>query len=203
LALIKREVTVMIEYEQESRKKKKRKKESTNKWLVIGIVAGIAFLIGAIVLVIVFWIPGEADRVKAKLPNFHDNPGGQQLPGGDRFKPNPNPQGVVENVRAAAMRPERQNELKQIGLFFHAYVTEHNHNPRTDDDFVKYIEREARHIGEAIKDKYYVLNLKAKITGAGVIAYEPLLDRGCHLSVRTDGSVDLLSPEELQNLLKQ
>jgi hypothetical protein len=191
----------MIDYEQEPRRKKKRKQQKTNKWLVIGIVAGAVLLVGVLVVVIVLNVR-HADDAQAQGNGRQQPMQPQPLPG-ERFKPNPNPQGVVENVRAAAMRPERQNELKQIGLFFHAYVTEHNHNPRTDDDFVKYIEREARQIGEAIKDKYYVLNLKAKITGAGVIAYEPLLDRGCHLSVRTDGSVDLLSPEELQNLLKQ
>src|SRR5262245_35564042 len=192
----------MIEYDQEPRRKKKRKQQKSNKWLVIGILAGIAFMTGAIVLVIVFWLPREAERVEAKLPHFPDHAGGHHVPG-ERFKPIAAPKGLVENVRAAAMRPERQNELKQIGLFYHSYVGEFNHPPRTEDDFAKYIERDARQIAEAIKDKYYVLNLKAKITGAGVIAYEPLLDGGRHLSVRTDGSVDLLSPEELQNLLKQ
>lgn len=190
----------MIEYDQEPRKKKKRKQQETNKWLVIGIIAGALLLVGVLVVVIVLNVR-HADDAQAQ-GNGPQPMQPQPLPG-ERFKPNPNPQGVVENVRAAAMRPERQNELKQIGLFYHSYVGEFNHNPRTDDDFVKYIERDARQIAEAIKEKYYVLNLKAKITGAGVIAYEPLLDRGCHLSVRTDGSVDLLSPEELQNLLKQ
>jgi len=191
----------MIEYDQEPRRKKKRKQQKTNKWLVIGIIAGALLLVGVLVVVIVLNVRHADDpQAQGNGPQQPMQP--QPLPG-ERFKPIAAPKGLVENVRAAAMRPERQNELKQIGLFYHSYVGEFNHPPRTEDDFAKYIERDARQIAEAIKDKYYVLNLKAKITGAGVIAYEPLLDGGRHLSVRTDGSVDLLSPEELQNLLKQ
>ena len=43
----------------------------------------------------------------------------------------------------------------------------------------------------------------AEIGGPGVIAYEQLPDGGRHLAVRTDGSVDLIPPDELQTLLMQ
>ncbi len=197
----------MIEYDQEPRNQKKRKKETTNTtWLVIGIVAGILLLVGVIVVIVVLVRrPGDDLLAQGNAPPGQQ-PGAQAQPAprdGGRFQPIAAPQGVVQNVRAAAMRPERQNELRNIGQFFTIYFNDFNRNPKTEEEFAKYIERDAPKIAEAIREKHYVLNMKAKIGGPGVIAYEQLPDGGRHLAVRTDGSVDLIPPDELQTLLMQ
>ncbi len=121
-----------------------------------------------------------------------------------QVKPNPPPKGLVQNVRAAAYRPDRQNELKNIGFFFNDYVTTHNRNPATDEDFLKYMERDAPHLAKAIREKYYVLNLKAKsFSSNSVIAYETLTDQGGYQAVRGDCSVEAIREDELRKLIMQ
>lgn len=200
----------MIEYdEQQTRKKKKKKKDSTSTWIVLGVVGGVLVLIVVVLILVVKNMPsGDKDaQAKGEVPEGAQ-PVIQPRPGpgdaGGRVKPNPNPKGLVQNIRATALRAGRQNEMKNIGQFFVLFVNDFNRNPRTDDEFVQYIQRDDRGAAEAIKEKYYVLNLKANVRGGGgVIAYEELLDAGQHLVVRTDGSVALIPPDELQKLLMQ
>ncbi len=119
-----------------------------------------------------------------------------------QVKGKPAPKGLVQGVRAAAYRPERQNDLKNIGFFFNEYVTSHGRNPATEEDYLKHIEREAPHLAKAIRDKLYALNLKAKsFSSNSVIAYETLLDQGGYQSVRGDGSVQPIPEDELRKLL--
>ena len=115
------------------------------------------------------------------------------------------PKGLTQNVRAAAYRPERLNELKQIGLFFHTFVDERNgKNPKSDEEFIDYIRRDSNSLALAIKEKYYILNLKVNMRDAGgVIAYESLIDGPGYQSVRVDGSVGPLCEDELKKLVLQ
>lgn len=191
-------------------RKKKKKANTGSPWLVVGILAGIAVVVG-VVLLIVFMNRDRGGDAQAKGKPPEPAPPGQPVQGqpvqgandGGRFKPIPNPQGVVQNVRAAAMRVDRQNEMKSIGQYFHLFVNDFNRNPRTEQEFAKYLQRDLPKLAEAINEKYYVLNLKAKVGSGGVIAYEELLDAGSHLAVRTDGSVALIPPDELKKLLTQ
>jgi hypothetical protein len=116
-------------------------------------------------------------------------------------KGNAPPKGLVQGVRAAAYRPERQNELKQIGTFFIDYVLTHGRNPATDEDYLKYMERDYPKAAQAIREKYYVLNLNAKLSSNSVIAYEVLQDQGGYQSVRGDGSVSPIPEAELRMML--
>jgi len=121
-----------------------------------------------------------------------------------QVKNKPAPKGLVQNVRAAAYRPERQNDLKNIGFYFNDYVTTHGRNPSSEEDYLKHIEREAPHLAKAIRDKLYALNLKAKsFSSNSVIAYETLLDQGGYQSVRGDCSVEAIREDELRKLLTQ
>ncbi|GEM_PF-6895090 len=195
----------MIEYDQERKpKKKKRKDQSTNTWLVVGIVAGVLLLIGVVVLVVVINIPRGGNEVQAK-----GNAGLLQAPVQPEAMPrerglpkNAPPKGLVQGVRAAAYRPERLNELRQIGIFFNQLCIEMNKNPRTKEEFIDYIKRDASSIAQALKDDYYILNLKVNMRDANaVIAYESLQDQGGYQSVRVDGSVAPIPLEELKKLL--
>ncbi len=134
-------------------------------------------------------------------PAVHPNPA-QQVSVPPPAKEQP-PKTLVQNVRAAALRPERQNELRQIGLFFRNFEIENNRNPRTDQEFIQYIQRDAPVIAKAIQDKYYILNLKVKMKGgsSGVIAWEYPADGPGHLVVRVDASVSPMSAEELKKAL--
>ncbi len=124
---------------------------------------------------------------------------------GLQVKGNPVPKGLVQNVRAAALRPMRQNELKQIGLFFATFADEHGgKGPRTEEEFIDYIQRDARDIAQAIKEKYYILNLKVNLRDANaVIAYESLRDGLGYQAVRVGGSVEPVSEEDLNKLVLQ
>ena len=119
-----------------------------------------------------------------------------------KVKGNAPPKGLVQGVRAAAYRPERQNELRQIGIFFNQLYIETNKNPRTKEEFIDYIKRDAGSIAQALKDDYYILNLKVNMRDANaVIAYESLQDQGGYQSVRVGGSVEPIPIDELRKLL--
>lgn len=122
-----------------------------------------------------------------------------------QVKEKPAPKGLVQNVRASAYRPERQNDLKQIAIYFRTFTDERNgKNPKTDDEFIDYIKREANHLAKAIAEKYYILNLKVNMRNAnGIIAYESLIDAGGYQAARVDGSVQAIPEDELRKLLME
>src|SRR5262249_7337106 len=195
----------------EDRPRKKKKKKKTNKGLLVALgVAGLLLVAGGVVLIIVLTRPdGERDRTQAKA----DKKGQEIVPGADaraandkpdplQIKPNPPPKGLVQNIRAAAYRPERQNELRQIGLFFQTFEIDQRRVPRTEKEFIDYIKRDASGIAKAVEEKYYILNLKVNMRAANdIIAYESLTDAGGHQCVRVDGSVAPVPVEELRKLL--
>jgi hypothetical protein len=121
----------------------------------------------------------------------------------DQFKGkgNPPPKGLVQSVRAAAYRPERQNDLRTIGQFFNQYVLNFNRNPKTDEEFLKFFERDAPVVAKAVRDGLYALNLNAKsLSSNSVIAYETLLDQGGYQAVRGDNSVEAIPEAELRKM---
>jgi hypothetical protein len=121
-----------------------------------------------------------------------------------QVKPKSPPKGLVQNVRASAYRPMRQNELRQIATYFKNFELDNNRAPRTDEEFINYIQREARDLAEAVKEKYYVLNLKVNMREASsVVAYEALTDAGGHQTVRVDASVAAVPVDELRKLVMQ
>ena len=197
----------MIEHDQERKpKKKKRKTQSSNIWLVVGIVGGVSLLIGVVVLVIVMNLPagdkgaqakGNEGPVQANVQPVPPQPIERGLP-----KEGP-PKGLVQGVRAAAYRPERLNELRQIGLFMNQLVDQNNGRvPRTKEEFIDFIKRDAASIAQAVQEEYYVLNLKVNMRNASaVIAYECLQDQGGYQSVRVDTSVGPIPLHELKQLV--
>ena len=115
-------------------------------------------------------------------------------------KGNPAPKGLIGGVKAAAYRPERQNDLKTIGQMFVLYVQTFNRNPKTDEEFVKYFERDAPAVAKAVRDGLYALNISAKLSSNSVIAYETLMDQGGYQAVRGDTSVEAIPEAELRKM---
>jgi hypothetical protein len=120
-----------------------------------------------------------------------------------QVKGNPQPKGLVQGVRAAAYRPERLNDLKNIALFFQQFVDQNNgRNPRTEEEFTDFFKREAGELVGRIKEKHYIVNLKVNMRdGNAVIAYESLQDQGGYQSVRVNGAIEPIPLEELRKLL--
>lgn len=195
----------MIEYDHEKKqKKKKRKEQSKNTWLVVGIVAGILLLIGVVVIVVVINLPrGDHDvQAKGNAPPVQAPVQPQPLPREHGLPKKGPPKGLVQSVRAAAYRPERLNELRQIGIFFNQLYIETNKNPRTKEEFIDYIKRDAGSIAQALQEDYYLLNLKVNMRDANaVIAYESLQDQGGFQAVRVDASVAPIPLDELKKLV--
>jgi len=194
----------MIEYDQERKpKKKKRKEQSTNTWLVVGIVTGLLLLIGVVVLIVVMNLPPAGNDAQAK-GNGAAPQAPVQPPPIERGLPKEGPpKGLVQGVRAAAYRPERLNELRQIGIFMNQLADLNNGRaPRTKQEFIDYIKRDAAGIAQAIEEEYYVLNLKVNMRDSNaVIAYECLQDQGGYQSVRVDASVAPIPRHELEKLV--
>ena len=107
---------------------------------------------------------------------------------------------LLGNIRARAVRTERQNELKQISTFFGAMPSP----PRTVEQFTNEIKREAPAIAKAIEEGYYGINLKARPFSQDVLAYETDGDTGnLFYYVRASGSVDTIQGDQLKAELGQ
>lgn len=109
--------------------------------------------------------------------------------------------GIVNNVRGQGYRTERRNELRQIGLAFIDFCDTFKGANRTQENFLQQIGTFGP-IRDAIKEGYYVLNLRADpSSGQSIVAYERDEDQGRHLCVRGDGSVDYVPVSTLKGLL--
>lgn len=107
-------------------------------------------------------------------------------------------------VRRGMERVEAQNQLHQIGIFYRLYKDEMGRDPARLEDFLNYIQRDARREYESLKTGYFVLNLKQPATPTSVLAYEkePYTD-GTRLVLMGDCAVvKIMSDAEFQAALK-
>lgn len=112
------------------------------------------------------------------------------------------PKGLAQSIRAASLRPERQNEMRTIGQFIKTFELDRNSAPKSSKEFADYIRREAPGIAKALDENYYILNTKMNIRdGNSVVCFEDALDGGLYLHVRVDGSVGMISPQDLKKAL--
>jgi hypothetical protein len=194
-------------------RKKKKQKSNTALWIGLGVGAGV-FVVIAVVLVVVLIIntmgnpeadalakaraqaallaaqkPADPPPAKPARPNF------DKVDIGEKKRDN-------TNIRLRAERPARQNELRQMGLFYFQYRTEFNKPPPTVQDFVNYIKRDASAIVQAIDEKYYVVLPKVS-ADSGIVAYERDPDSaGRHGVVDSSGAPRDISTEELVAAVK-
>jgi hypothetical protein len=114
----------------------------------------------------------------------------------------PAKKGLIQSIRGAATRPQRGNELKQIGLFMVQFVDDFKRKPKDDKEFVDYLGVQAAGIGKLITEGHYVLNHKVNVKDStSVVAWEAVNDGGAFMTVRMDTSAALVPEAELEVLL--
>lgn len=100
--------------------------------------------------------------------------------------------GIVSNVRGAVYRTERKSELKQIYLAYQQFDGDYKGANRTKENFLEFVKNFGP-IRDAIKEGYYVVNLKARFEGASIVAYERDIDSAGYLCAMGDGDVRYVS----------
>lgn len=103
-------------------------------------------------------------------------------------------------VRRGADNATIRNDLHQLGILYKAYVAENGNGPRSLDDFLNYIQRDAQAIHKRFKDQVYTLNLLAKSTGDSVVVFETdaFAGDGMRNVLMGDGSVKKMNEAELK-----
>ena len=199
------------EHEEETPKKKKKKsKKGTGlNWIVVGGLAGLFLVViaGGVAAYVIMGVGRAPIGPVAKAPEEKEKddrtPQRIVVPGikeGNPANSKKGGTGIVNNVRGAAYRAERRSELKQIGLSFVQYADEYKGANRNLDTWLDYIKTYGP-IRDAVKEGYYKMNFNARLEGSSVIAYERDIDKGAHLCVRGDGSVDYVPLAELKTIL--
>jgi DNA-directed RNA polymerase subunit M/transcription elongation factor TFIIS len=97
--------------------------------------------------------------------------------------------GVVDSIRGGVFRAERKVELANLNKMYNAFVLETPRGQQTLESFLTYIQRDYAPVHKAIKDGYYIMNMKAQ-SGSDIVAGERDLDRNGHLVVKYDGTVE-------------
>jgi len=182
------------------RKKKKKKKSSAGMWIGLGIGGGVLLVILIAIVVVVALRPWER-RVEKKgdvaqnLPPPQQQPGNNKL-GGDVVK---NPKTLLGNIRARGAQVERDAEMTGIVRLYHAYCDEvKNPNGRNLDGFLKSIRSEPAKIVNAVKNKEYLINYKARVSSDDIVVYESeTYDRG-YFCFRANNQSAYVSAEELK-----
>src|SRR5262249_34812026 len=62
-----------------------------------------------------------------------------------------------QNVRQGAERQKAKGILVNIGQFYQQYNTENGRWPANQEEFIAYIQRDAPHVVEALKNGYFVV----------------------------------------------
>jgi len=104
--------------------------------------------------------------------------------------------GIVSSIRGAVYRAERKVELANINKMYTAFILETpNRSQVTLENYLNYIKRDYRPVHDAIKEGYYIMNMKAQ-GGNDIVAGERDLDHAGHLVVFYSGSVEYVPEAE-------
>ena len=200
-----RKVVADDEPDDRPRKKKKKKKKS-NMLLWIGLAGGAAFLLllvaAGLLWFFVFNRPTEQKSTEQAKGPPRTKKKQEQGPKVD-FVPqdNPRPKGGI--IRAMDVQ-EVKNNMKQIGLAYHNYVSSNNKAPLKVQDLMQFLER-SQPIEKMLTDGSIVFIYGVRIqdmpqgTSNTLIAYEKDADqKGFRVVLFGDGSVDMLPDDEFQ-----
>jgi hypothetical protein len=190
------------------KKRKKKKKSNTVLWIALGGGAALLLLLlvaGVLLFLFVFNRPSdqkgtEQAKTTPKMGKKQDVP---------KFDPqlndNPRPKGGI--IRAMDVQ-EVKNNMKQIGLAYHNYVSSNNKAPLKMQDLMQFLERNAS-IEKMLSDGSVVFIYGVRLqdmtqgTSNTLIAYEKDADtRGFRVVLFGDGSVDMLPDDEFQTKTK-
>jgi hypothetical protein len=116
------------------------------------------------------------------------------------------PPSVAVHLQRMRQTQEAQNDLRQIALFYQTFEGDMGHFPRSREEFVDYIRRDAPNLVKLLNDGTYnlIFTPRGLQRSDSVIAYEQEADvNGRHLVARADATVTLCSSKDLSNALKK
>jgi hypothetical protein len=110
-----------------------------------------------------------------------------------------------QNVRQGAVRQGNKNTLHQVGQFITEFSLQNGgRTPKSREEFVTYIKRDAPKIAEEVQDETYVFFWSTPLSSNKVLAYERnALSNGTRLVLKGDGSVHTMTEQEFQAALKE
>jgi hypothetical protein len=185
------------EEDRPAKKKKKRQKAPASPAIfIIGGVAAFVVLLAVGGLLAYVLIPPrkpaevEQAKVEEKKKEKEEN---KEQKGVEEDPPaKKGGKAIGRGSRGAAYITERKSELKQLGLVFTQFSDDYKGAARTKENFLAYIKRDFGPIHDYVKDGYYQMNMKARLQGGDIIAYErDEYDQG-YLAVRSNGDVDFV-----------
>jgi hypothetical protein len=189
------------------KKKKKKKKQGSSTLLIAGGAAVFLLLVCAVAVSAVFW-PRDPDAKAKQQAKADEKKDAEKIvvKGGIQFVPpiqegpptKKGGAGIVQNVRGAVYRTDRKAELHSLHLSYQQFrLTDKN---GTYDDFLVHIKNDGAVAG-AVKDGYYQMNMKARLDGDNIIAYERDEDAPGHLCVRANGEMPYVPAAQLKKEL--
>jgi hypothetical protein len=187
----------------DDRPKKKKKKPKSNSgmllWLAIGGGALVLLLLigGGVLIAWAPWSRGANKQNVAQNPQPKEKDPEVNVPiGGNVVK---EPKSLLGTVRHRGDRASRDNEMRQIVLFYHQYCdTFTNANSRSVDGFLDFIKRDSPKIVNEFKEKYYTLNPKARPNGDSIVVYETEMYTNGYYVFRANNQFGFVSAQELK-----
>jgi hypothetical protein len=111
--------------------------------------------------------------------------------------------GIGAHVQRGKEKRSLQNDINQLAKLMQTYEVEFGRVPKTKEEFVTYIQRDAAHIVRAINDNEIVVLWGQPMRSGIVIAYEREPDlHGTHVVAYGDASTPTISTAQLQAALK-
>jgi hypothetical protein len=107
-----------------------------------------------------------------------------------------------QNVRQGAERQKAKGILENIGLFYQTYNTENGRWPANQQEFIAYIQRDAPHVVEALKNDYFVVLWNTQPDSNSVLAYEKNSYAGARTVLLGTKSVQVMPDAEFNQLIK-
>jgi hypothetical protein len=156
---------------------------------------------------------GKAKNAQAKAEKEEEgwNPRGAYKPppgAGEAPKPggNVNAGDIVgsagQNVRQGVERQKAKGILENIGLFYQQYHLDNGKVPANENEFINYIQREAPHVVEAIKNGYFVVNWGSPLDGNRVLAYEKTSYAGARTVLLGTRTIKVMPDAEFEAALR-
>jgi hypothetical protein len=112
---------------------------------------------------------------------------------------------VAGHVQRGKDLQKIRNDLGQLAKLYQTYSIDVGRPPADQEAFIKYIQRDARHIAQDIQDgKYVVIWGVQSLSSNTVLAYEKDVDlRGNQVVVMGDATVSSMTPQQLQAALQK
>jgi hypothetical protein len=155
-------------------------------------------------VVLVFTVGCKSDERDQAAADAQKNDAGKKQPpvnqdGGQPGKKRP--QSLLGAVYAKGDRVRLDNDLRNLNLAFIQYCGDfRNPNSRTPEGFLKSIS--GTHLHNAVKvEKTYSINLKARLDGDEIVAFETEMYVEGYSCIRANGQIGLVPEKELKAAL--